>query len=132
MLPTKVTMNARPYPPMTVPDRPVRNPDTVRAAGEDGWTLFVNPDTAGAMSVNATGVLVWSLVDGKRTTEEIILAVKNHFPNAPDSVRDDVLGCMTKLAIEGFIGQEVPFTIPSAAHPSPAAGHSVPSGDPGG
>jgi hypothetical protein len=94
---------------MTVPDRPVPNPAAVRDDGEDGWTLLVNPDTAGAMAVNATGVLVWSLVDGKRTTEEIIAAVKDRFPNAPETVKDDVLAYLTKLTEEGFVGQEIPF-----------------------
>ena len=94
---------------VTVPDRPIPNPAAVRDDGEDGWTLLVNPDTAGAMAVNATGVLVWSLVDGKRTIEEIIAAVKDRFPNAPDTVRDDVLAYLTKLTEEGFIGQEIPF-----------------------
>jgi len=94
---------------VTVPDRPVPNPAAVRDGGEDGWTLLVNPDTAGAMAVNVTGILVWSLVDGKRTIEEIIVAVKDRFPNAPDTVRDDVLAYLTKLTEEGFIGQEIPF-----------------------
>ncbi len=71
--------------------------------------LLVNPDTAGAMAVNATGVLVWSLVDGKRTIEDIVTAVKDRFPDAPDTVREDVLAYLTKLTEEGFIGQEIPF-----------------------
>jgi hypothetical protein len=96
-------------PAITIPDIPIPNPAAVREDGEDGWTLLVNPDTAGAMAVNATGVVVWSLVDGKRTVEEIIAAVKDRFPRAPDTVRDDVLGYLTKLTEEGYIGQEIPF-----------------------
>lgn len=104
-------MNTEPLssPVLTLPDPPMPNPSAVRDDGEDGWTLLVNPDTAGAMAVNATGVLVWSLVDGKRTIEDIIAAVKNRFPDAPDTVRDDVLAYLTKLTEEGFIGREIPF-----------------------
>jgi len=98
-----------PIPYVKVPDRPIPNPAAVRDDGEDGWTLLVNPDTAGAMAVNATGVLIWSLVDGKRTIAETIAAVKDRFPNAPETVRDDVLVYLTKLTEEGFIGQEIPF-----------------------
>jgi hypothetical protein len=94
---------------VTVPNRPIPNPAAVRDDGEDGWTLLVNPDTAGAMAVNATGVLVWSLVDGKRTIAEIIAAVKDRFPNAPDTVAEDVRALLTKLAEEGFIGREIPL-----------------------
>ena len=96
-------------PGLTVPDRPIANPAAVRDDGEDGWTLLVNPGTAGAMAVNATGALVWSLVDGKRTIEEIVATVKDRFPDAPDTVKGDVLAYLTKLTEEGFIGQELPF-----------------------
>jgi hypothetical protein len=98
-----------PVPDLTVPDPPIPNPAAVRDDGDDGWTLLVNPDTAGAMAVNATGVLVWNLVDGKRTIDGIIAAVRERFPDAPDTVKDDVLAYLTKLTEEGFIGQEIPF-----------------------
>lgn len=94
---------------LTVPTRPIRNPAAVRDDGEDGWALLVNPATAGALAANATGVLVWSLVDGKRTVEEIVAAVKDRFPDAPDTVGSDVLAYLTKLTEEGLIGQEIQF-----------------------
>ena len=92
-----------------VPDRPVPNPAAVQEEGTDGWTLLVNPDTAGAMAVNHTGVLVWKLVDGRRTTGEIVEAMRRRFPDAPDTVAEDVQVLLTKLAEEGFIGQEIPL-----------------------
>ncbi len=94
---------------MALPDTPIRNPAAVQEAGTDGWTLLVNPDTAGAMAVNHTGALVWKLVDGRRKTGEIIAAVRGWFPDAPDTVADDVLALLTKLAEEGFVGREIPF-----------------------
>jgi hypothetical protein len=32
----------------SVPDRPIPNPAAVQEEGPDGWTLLVNPDTAGS------------------------------------------------------------------------------------
>jgi hypothetical protein len=96
-------------PDLTVPDRPIPNPAAVQEEGTDGWTLLVNPDTAGAMAVNHTGALIWKLVDGRRTTGEIAAAVRGRFPDAPDTVNDDVHALLTKLAEEGFIGQEIPL-----------------------
>jgi len=61
------------------------------------------------MAVNHTGALVWRLVDGRRTTDEIVAAVRSRFPDAPDSVADDVLEILAKLTGEGFIGQEIPL-----------------------
>lgn len=92
-----------------VPDVPIPNPVAVQEDGADGWTLLVNPETAGAMAVNQTGALVWKLVDGRRTTEEIAAALRDRFPDAPDAVAEDVRALLTKLAEEGFIGQEIPL-----------------------
>jgi len=95
---------------MAVPDTPIPNPAAVQEEGSDGWTLLVNPDTAGAMAINHTGALVWRLVDGRRTTREIVATVRKRFPDAPDTVAEDVQAILSKLADEGFIGQEVPIT----------------------
>ena len=91
------------------PDTPIPNPAAVREEGTDGWTLLVNPDTAGAMAVNQTGALIWKLIDGRRTTEEIAAAVRDRFPDAPDTVAEDVRALLTKLAEEGFVGREIPL-----------------------
>ena len=94
---------------MAVPERPIPNPAAVQEEGTDGWTLLVNPDTAGAMAVNHTGALVWKLIDGRRTAGEIADAVRGHFPDAPDTVVDDVRDILAKLAEEGFVGREIPL-----------------------
>jgi hypothetical protein len=93
----------------TVPDRPIPNPAAVQEEGTDGWTLLVNPDTAGAMAVNRTGALIWKLVDGRRTAGEIAAAVRARFPDAPDSLTEDVRALLAKLVEEGFVGWEVPL-----------------------
>jgi hypothetical protein len=96
-------------PGMTLPDVPIPNPAAVQEVGTDGWTLLVNPDTAGAMAVNQTGAFIWKLVDGRRTTEEIAAAVRDRFPDAPDTVAEDVRALLTKLAEEGLTGREIPL-----------------------
>jgi hypothetical protein len=94
---------------MSVPDIPIPNPAAVQEEGNDGWTLLVNPDTAGAIAVNKTGAMVWKLINGRRTTDEIVSGIRRHFPAAPDTVAEDVLELLVKLAEEGFIGQEIPL-----------------------
>lgn len=98
---------------MPVPDRPIPNPAAVLQEENDGWTLLVNPDTAGAMAVNHTGAMIWRLVDGRRTTREIADAMRGRFQDAPDTLADDVLALLTKLAEEGFVGEEVPLRRPT-------------------
>lgn len=94
---------------MRLPEVPIPNPAAVQEVGTDGWTLLVNTDTAGAMALNQTGAIIWKLVDGRRTTAEITAAVRYRFPDAPDTVAEDVRGLLTKLAEEGFIGEEIPL-----------------------
>ena len=96
-------------PGITIPHTPIPNPAAVQEVGTDGWILLVNPDTAGAMAVNQTGALIWKLVDGRRTAEEITAAVRNRFPDAPDTVAEDVRELLTKLAEGDFIGREIPL-----------------------
>lgn len=48
-------------------------------------------------------------MDGRRTTEQIVAAVRKRYPDAPDSVKDDVLGILDKLTEEGFVGEEIPL-----------------------
>ena len=93
----------------TVPDVPIPNPAAVAEKGTDGWTLLVNPDTAGAMAVNQTGALIWKLINGRRTVAEITAAVRKHFPDAPATVAEDVNALLAKLAEEGLIGRETPL-----------------------
>ena len=96
-------------PDMTLLDIPIPNPAAVQEKGTNGRTVLVNPDTAGAMAVNQTGALVWKLVNGQRTAEEIAAAVRNRFPHAPGTVAEDVRALLANLAEEGFIGREIPL-----------------------
>ena len=91
------------------PLRPIRNPAAVQEEGTDGWTLLVNPDTAGAMAVNHAGAVIWSLVDGRRTAGEIAAAMRVRFPDAPETLTEDVHALLTRLAEQGFIGEEIPL-----------------------
>ena len=105
-------MILRPFPltePVPVPDIPIPNPAAVLEEGADNWALLVNPDTAGSMALNHTGVMVWRLVDGRRKTEEIVAAIRARFPGAPESVADDVMTLLTRLTEEGFVGREIPL-----------------------
>jgi len=87
--------------------QPFPNPAAAYREGVDGWAVLVNLDTAGSLALNPTGVVVWQFVDGRRTVEQIIAGVRQHFKGAPPTVADDVIGLLEDLAEEGFIGFEV-------------------------
>ena len=86
---------------------PVANPAVVSRDGLDEGRVMVNCDTGAALALNRTGALVWDLIDGRRSPDEIADAVRKSFSNAPDTVRDDVAALLVTLSEDGFIGYEV-------------------------
>ena len=86
---------------------PVPNPSVVSRDGLDEGRVMVNCDTGAALALNRTGALVWDLIDGRRSPDEIAEAVRKSFSNAPDTVRDDVAALLVTLSEDGFIGYEV-------------------------
>jgi hypothetical protein len=86
---------------------PVANPAVVSRDGLDEGKVMVNCDTGAAIALNRTGALVWSLIDGHRNPVEIAEAVRRHFKDAPDSVKDDVAALLATLSEGGFIGYEL-------------------------
>jgi hypothetical protein len=98
-------------PPSAFPDSsfPFPNPLAICEQGPDGWTLLVNPDLGTALAVNRTGALIWKLANGRRTVADITAGVRRRFPDAPGSVKDDVLALLATLSEAGLIGQEIPY-----------------------
>jgi hypothetical protein len=85
---------------------PFANPTAIFRAGSDGWAVLVNTDTAGSVALDAAGIVVWKLIDGRRSAEAIVAAVRRHFRDAPDTVADDVVSLLDTLAEEGLVGYE--------------------------
>ena len=90
------------------------NPAVIWQRGIDGETLLLNPDTAAALALNASGHVVWQLLDGRHSVEQIVAAVRRHFRSVPDTVTADILALLDTLAEGGFIeferkaGDELP------------------------
>ena len=88
-------------------DRPIANPVAVLREGNGDWVVLFNPDTADAVRVNHVGMLVWDLMDGRHSLEEILQAVKGKFAGVPDSVVEDVVAFVDDLAARGYVGYEL-------------------------
>lgn len=50
--------------------------------GEDGPGILVYT-FHGLIRLNQTASLIWRLLDGRHTTEEILFALRDHFPQVP-------------------------------------------------
>lgn len=65
------------------------------AAGENAVLLHV---TSGAYhGLNGIGALIWSLIDGERTRDDIIREVREQVTDAPPTLADDVISFLDRL-----------------------------------
>jgi SynChlorMet cassette protein ScmD len=88
-------------------DRPIANPVVVFKAGNGDWAVLFNPDTADAVGINQVGVLMWELMDGRHSLEDILRALKGKFADVPDDVAEDASAFVDDLAARGFVGYEL-------------------------
>jgi hypothetical protein len=88
---------------------PVANPAVVSREAPDGGKVMVNCDTGSAIAVNRTGALIWALIDGRRSCDEIADAVSREFAAAPEIVQADVAALLASFSKDGFVGYEIPI-----------------------
>jgi hypothetical protein len=83
----------------------IRNPDVVlREEEADGGLLF-NPDTNQIRVVNATGLLIWKLCDGKHDLADMSRSLDEAFEGATaDQAMKDVQAYIEDMKGAGFIG----------------------------
>jgi hypothetical protein len=91
---------------MELAAKPMPNPAVIYRPVIANEAVLVNPDTGASLALNASGCVVWELVDGERSVEQIVDRVRGHFRDVPDSVGDDVIALLDSLAQEGFVGLE--------------------------
>ena len=89
---------------MKLLDKPVTNPVVVLREEFDDWAVLFNPDTAEAVGINPVGVVMWKLMDGKHTLEDIMADVRDRFTDVPESSLDELTDFVNNLAESGFVG----------------------------
>lgn len=92
---------------------PIRNPVAVCRVQPDGWAVLFNPDTAGALALNPTGLVIWELIDGRRDVAAIAAVLRERFRDVPPTVQADVAALIETLAEEGLVGYTI-WSRPSA------------------
>ena len=88
-------------------DRPIANPVVVFREEFDKWAVLFNPDTADAAGINPVGVVVWKLMDGQHSLEEIVAEIRDRFADVSDSVVQHVSKFVNNLAERGFVVYEL-------------------------
>jgi SynChlorMet cassette protein ScmD len=83
--------------------RVIRKNDKVVIREEfDDWALLFDPDTGKVCGVTPVGVIIWKLIDGRRTEADICRMIREQFPDAPASVDEDVTEFMNEIADKGY------------------------------
>ena len=75
----------------------------------DGELLLYSPQSTRSIYMNSTASIIWRLCDGKLTVGEIISLLREAFPDAGDSIDQDV-----KDSIDLFVSNNaIELTDPS-------------------
>jgi SynChlorMet cassette protein ScmD len=91
---------------MSTGNRPIANPVIVLREEFDDWAVVFNPDTAEAAGINPVGVAAWKMMDGSRTVEEIVAAIRKQFDDVPETALEEIASFVENLAEKGFVGYE--------------------------
>jgi SynChlorMet cassette protein ScmD len=88
-------------------DFPIANPVVVLREEFDDWAVLFNPDTAKAVGINPIGVLIWKLLDGSHTFQDIVRQIKKRFSAVPRNALKETKEYIAVLVKEGFVGFEL-------------------------
>ena len=79
-----------------------KNPDAAYRV-YDGQATVILPDRAEVSVLNEVGSLVWDRIDGKRSVEEIIAAVLEHYQVNAEQAQRDVFEFISSLRDHGMV-----------------------------
>jgi SynChlorMet cassette protein ScmD len=82
------------------------NPLVILREEFDDWAILFDPDTGSAFGVNPIGVLIWKLLDGRHSLEEITREIQTAAEEVPPDVVDHVRDFVCSAVAFGLAGQE--------------------------
>jgi len=90
------------FPETRIPDRRAtlnrpRRKEDFRLEEVAGELLLYHPGSTKILYCNKTASLLWQLCDGTRSIEEIKVTLREAFPEAADSISDDVEETLKKF-----------------------------------
>ena len=87
--------------------KPIVNPLIVFREEFDDWAILFNPDNGNAFGLNPTGALIWKLLDGFHTTEDILKKLQEDCEEVPGDAQGHLQGFIQSLVEQGLAGYEV-------------------------
>jgi len=68
----------------------------------DNWAILFDPDTEKIFSINPVSVLIWKLLNGKHTTDDIVNKLQERCENMPKDCAKFVNNFISELIKEGL------------------------------
>jgi hypothetical protein len=88
-----------------------KNPDVVvRELPDSEGAVLLNIETGAYHGLNATGLVVWMLIDGVSTVQGLVDAARDAMAGAPDSLETDVI-----TFLEGALERDLVRAAPASS-----------------
>jgi hypothetical protein len=69
----------------------------VQVEAVEGECLVFHPEHARAVYLNPSAALIWGLCDGLRPVREVCRMIRESYPDAPESLPEDVTATLAQL-----------------------------------
>ncbi len=93
-------------------EKPLVSPHVVLREEFDDWAVLFNCDTGHGFGLNPIGVLIWKLLDGDHTMEDILFELREKIEGVPADTEEHINEFVTALAEQGLAGCEVQTSKP--------------------
>jgi len=85
----------------------ISNPMIMLREEFDDWAFLFNPDNSEVTIINPVGVIIWKMLDGHHTIEDIAKIINENFSDVPDNVQDNLITFIRELEKNNLVGYEV-------------------------
>ena len=78
------------------------NPSVILREEFDDWAVLFDPDTEKIFNINPISVIIWKLLDGKHTPEDIVHELHKNCQDMPKDSKNRVERFINELIKEGL------------------------------
>ena len=82
--------------------KPVANPSVLLREEFDDWAVLFDSDTTHGFGLSPTGVYLWKLLDGERSIDDMVTALRRDTADVPEEAGEQILAFVEELAQYGL------------------------------
>ena len=77
--------------------KPVANPSVLLREEFDDWAVLFDSDTTHGFGLSPTGVYLWKLLDGERSIDDLVTALRRDATDVPEEAGEQILAFVKEL-----------------------------------